>query len=93
MFGFDIVSVDFINKIQPDRDEDNRVNPENVNNPDARRYTADGTEKVESITADEFRDIYADFGYVAADSRDPASLSYLYKIDSANWLLLLDSCQ
>ena len=40
-----------------------------INNPDARRYTADGTEKVESITADEFRDIYADFGYVAADSR------------------------
>ena len=38
------------------------------NNPDARRYTADGAEKVESITADEFRDIYADFGYVAADS-------------------------
>lgn len=60
---------------------------------DARRYTADGTEKVESITADEFRDIYADFGYVAADSRDPASLSYLYKIDSANWVLMLDSCQ
>ena len=59
----------------------------------ARRYTADGTEKVESITADEFRDIYADFGYVAADSRDPASLSYLYKIDSANWVLMLDSCQ
>ena len=64
-----------------------------INNPDARRYTADGTEKVESITADEFRDIYADFGYVAADSRDPASLSYLYKIDSANWVLMLDSCQ
>ena len=58
-----------------------------INNPDARRYTADGAEKVESITADEFRDIYADFGYVAADSRDPASLSYLYKIDSANWVL------
>ena len=64
-----------------------------INNPDARRYTADGAEKVESITADEFRDIYADFGYVAADSRDPASLSYLYKIDSANWVLMLDSCQ
>ena len=64
-----------------------------INNPDARRYTVDGTEKVESITADEFRDIYADFGYVAADSRDPASLSYLYKIDSANWVLMLDSCQ
>ena len=64
-----------------------------INNLDARRYTADGAEKVESITADEFRDIYADFGYVAADSRDPASLSYLYKIDSANWVLMLDSCQ
>ena len=37
MFGFDIVSVDFNNKIQFVWEEDNRVNPENVNNPDARR--------------------------------------------------------
>ena len=26
-------------------------------------------------------------------SRDPNSLSYLYKVDSSLWLLMLDSCQ
>lgn len=64
-----------------------------INNPYARRFTQDGTVKEESITAEEFRQIYSDFGYVAADSRDPASLSYLYKLDDYYWLLLLDSCQ
>ena len=48
---------------------------------------------MDSITAEEFEDIYAEFGYVAADSRDPNSLSYLYKVDSSLWLLMLDSCQ
>lgn len=47
---------------------------------------------MESITADEFR-ISMLILAIAADSRDPASLSYLYKIDSANWVLMLDSCQ
>lgn len=64
-----------------------------INNPYARRFTTDGTVKTESITADDFRLIYSDFGYVAADSRDPASLSYLYKLDDYYWLLMLDSCQ
>ena len=64
-----------------------------INNPYARKFTSDGTVKTDSITADEFRQIYADYGYVAADSRDPASLSYLYKLDDYYWLLMLDSCQ
>ncbi len=64
-----------------------------INNTRAKRYVSDGTERAETINADEFRQIYADFGYVAADSRDPASLSYLYKLDDYYWLLLLDSCQ
>jgi len=64
-----------------------------INNPYARKFTSDGTVKTDSITADEFAQIYSDFGYVAADSRDPASLSYLYKLDDYYWLLMLDSCQ
>lgn len=64
-----------------------------INNPYARKFTADGTVKEESVTADEFRQIYSDYGYVAADSRDAASLSYLYKLDDYYWLLMLDSCQ
>ena len=64
-----------------------------INNPYARKFTSDGTVKTDSITADEFAQIYSDFGYVAADSQDPASLSYLYKLDDYYWLLMLDSCQ
>lgn len=64
-----------------------------INNHNARRYKGSETEPVESVTAEEFRQIYADFGYIAADSRDPASLSYLYKVDPYYWLLLIDSCQ
>lgn len=64
-----------------------------INNPYARQYNSDGTEAVDSITAEEFASIYADFGYVAADSRDPNSLSYVYRLDDYYWLMLLDSCQ
>lgn len=64
-----------------------------INNPYAKQFSSDGTEAVDSITAEEFASIYADFGYVAADSRDPNSLSYVYRLDDYYWLMLLDSCQ
>ena len=64
-----------------------------INNSHARRFSGTNSYPVDSITAEEFADIYSDFGYVAADSRDPNSLSYLYKVDSSLWLLMLDSCQ
>lgn len=64
-----------------------------INNPEAAAYLSDGKERTETISAEEFAEIYADYGYVAADSRDPASLSYLYKLDDYYWLLMLDSCQ
>lgn len=64
-----------------------------INNPHSRKFTTEGTEPVESVKAEEFESIYADYGYAAADNRDPNSLSYLYKLDSYYWLLMLDSCQ
>lgn len=64
-----------------------------INNSHARRFSGTNSYPVDSITAEEFANIYSDFGYVAADSRDPNSLSYLYKVDSSLWLLMLDSCQ
>lgn len=64
-----------------------------INNPNAKKFSSTNSYPVDSITAEEFEDIYAEFGYVAADSRDPNSLSYLYKVDSSLWLLMLDSCQ
>ena len=42
-------------------------------------------------TADEFFEIYREFGYDQAALRDPASLSYVYKIRDDRWLMMLDS--
>lgn len=64
-----------------------------INNPNAKGFSGRRSYPAESVSAEEFADIYADFGYVAADSRDPSSLSYLYKVDGSLWLLMLDSCQ
>ena len=38
-------------------------------------------------------DIYHEYGYDQALSRDDSSLSYVYALDDRNWLLMLDSCQ
>lgn len=64
-----------------------------INNSDARKFTADGAKKTDVISAGDFAQIYADFGYTAADSRDSSSLSYLYRVDDYYWLMMLDSCQ
>jgi hypothetical protein len=44
-------------------------------------------------TADEFFEIYRNFGYDQALSRDPASLSYIYALDDTHWMMMLDTCQ
>ena len=47
----------------------------------------------EAVSANEFAEIYNDFGYDEALSRDPASLSYTYDLGPDMRLLMLDSCQ
>ena len=47
----------------------------------------------DSVTPEEFYDIYHMYGYDQAISRDSASLSYVYQLDERNRLLMLDSCQ
>ena len=42
-------------------------------------------------TGQEFLDIYHEFGYDGAFLRDPASLSYIYKVKEDRWLMMLDS--
>jgi 3',5'-cyclic AMP phosphodiesterase CpdA len=48
-----------------------------INNPDAKLFNGDNTVPVPTITPDDFRSLYADFGYSNAISSDPASLSYV----------------
>lgn len=61
-----------------------------LNSSMAARYSGDGYERVESPTEGEFAQIYADFGYNEAISRDGSSLSYTAQLAPGLRLLMLD---
>lgn len=60
-------------------------------NPNAAYFFKDKTIRGESVTKKEFAQIYEDFGYSEAISRDKESLSYLIKPAEDKWLLMIDS--
>ena len=62
-----------------------------INKPDAGEYFGDQRTDVESVTSEEFREIYADFGYNEAKSGAPDSLSYLVELNDTTWLMMLDA--
>lgn len=62
-----------------------------INKPDAGEYFGDQRTDVESVTSEEFREIYADFGYNEAKSGAPDSLSYLVELNDTTWLMMLDT--
>ncbi len=64
-----------------------------INNPDAVRYEGDETRPVPTIGPEEFSDLYRDFGYADALSRDEHSLSYTFEPEPGLWILALDSCR
>ncbi|MCF6465900.1 metallophosphoesterase [Clostridium sp. Cult2] len=64
-----------------------------IENPWARNYFGDEMIKIDSITKDEFVEIYSPFGYKDAISRDNHSLSYLAAPAEDVWLLMLDSAK
>ena len=64
-----------------------------INNPNAASYFGEVREAAESVSAEEFLDIYHEFGYDQAISRDETSLSYICELDEKNWLMMLDSAQ
>jgi 3',5'-cyclic AMP phosphodiesterase CpdA len=64
-----------------------------INNPHALRYEGAQTSPVPSVTADEFAQIYAEFGYKEALFRDKGSLSYVAEPQQGLWLLGLDACR
>ena len=64
-----------------------------IENPNAVRYSGNSALRIRNITAEEFAQIYADFGYKDALYRDPASLSYVAEPRKGIWLLALDSCR
>lgn len=58
----------------------------------SRRYTKDGTEPVPSVSPEEFKKIYADYGYASPLDTDETSLSYVVEPVPGLWVLALDSC-
>ena len=64
-----------------------------VNNPGAVRYVGDSTEPVDTVSADEFAEIYANMGYGGALLRDGDSLSYVAEPVPGLWIVGLDSCR
>jgi 3',5'-cyclic AMP phosphodiesterase CpdA len=55
-----------------------------VNCASAARFEGDSYERVASASPEDFADMYADFGYSAAASRDDASLSYAARLDAGD---------
>lgn len=64
-----------------------------INNSQAARFSGDSFTGTETITPEEFEEIYEEFGYNEAVSRDKASLSYVYQVNDYTRVMMLDTCQ
>ncbi|MBS1186002.1 MAG: metallophosphoesterase [Burkholderiaceae bacterium] len=64
-----------------------------VNNPDAVSFKTSPATKTATVTPDEFKTIYADYGYNSAIYKDTNSLSYIAEPVPGVWLFAIDSCQ
>lgn len=62
-----------------------------IGNAFAAGYNRDKTYSVRTVTAEEFAEIYREFGYGQAISRDTASLSYTYPLSEDLWVVMLDT--
>lgn len=62
-----------------------------LNYPEAARFHGDTFDRVDSISAEDFRTLYAPYGYDEALSADGHSLSYVYPLRPGLRLLLVDS--
>ena len=63
-----------------------------INNHNASAYFGDERTYVESVSPEEFKEIYGEFGYAEAASQAPDSLSYLYILNDTTWVMMLDTC-
>ncbi len=64
-----------------------------INNPYARTFVSGKQEVTDTVSPEDFTQIYADFGYNEALSRDPSSLSYVVRLADDFYLVMLDTCK
>jgi 3',5'-cyclic AMP phosphodiesterase CpdA len=62
-----------------------------INNPDAVLFNGDNTEPVPTVSAEQFRSLYAQYGYGSAIARDPNSLSYISEPFKNLFVLAIDA--
>lgn len=64
-----------------------------VNNPHARKFTNGTSEKITTVTAKDFENIYIQCGYGKAIQKHAESLSYLSEPVNGVWVICLDVCK
>jgi 3',5'-cyclic AMP phosphodiesterase CpdA len=62
-------------------------------NPDSYRYEGDSKIRTETITPDDFKQIYHNFGYNGALYIDNNSLSYIAEPIDGLWIIAMDACR
>ena len=62
-----------------------------INNAKAKRFDGDNAYPVDMTSKEQFADIYADFGYNKAISRDPNSLSYVAQPQQGLRIIAIDA--
>lgn len=64
-----------------------------VNNPHAKVYNGENTQRTTTVSAKDFTHIYNDYGYGEALATDPNSLSYVAQLDNKTRLIAVDACR
>ena len=87
--------IDFIEKLSPLQQRGMKIfvipGNHDINIPDSKAYIGDTPTPTQSISAEEFSELYKPFGYGNVLKRDTASLSYLAEINEKIWLLCFDT--
>lgn len=64
-----------------------------INNPHAVAFNGDKTNRIRTITADEFAECYADYGFAHAIARDRSSLTYVAQPAKGLRIVCIDDCR
>lgn len=64
-----------------------------INNPHAKIYNGDDTQRTTTVSAHDFANIYQAFGYGDALAKDTSSLSYVVQLDPKTRLIAVDACR
>lgn len=87
--------LELTNKLQPLIDKGIRIyvipGNHDVDVSNAVGFSGSTTYKVDNITANDFAQIYSEFGYKGAIDKDTSSLSYVAQLDNNTWLLAIDA--